>query len=223
MTQTVRETPPPPAPVAREATRLRRPSYRDPRLVAGVLLVAGSVVAGTRAVQSFDASTPHYTAARALVPGERLKAADLRVVDVNLGATDSLYLKSAVPADGLLVTRGVGEGGLVPVDSVATGGDVGQQPVTLNVQSAGVSGLNPGDLVDVWVAGVDPDKSSRFLKPSLLVRSAQLRSVGRGGSALTVSGNDAAVSVVVPQARVADLLDASANGARISLVAAGSR
>lgn len=207
-----------PAVPIRAATRLRRPSYRDPRLIAGLLLVTASVVTGAKVVSSFDETTPHYVAAHPLAPGDRLSAADLRVVDVNLGPGAPVYLSTAVAAEGLLVTQRVGADGLVPLDAVAQDGEVGQQPVTLAVSSATVAGLVEGDLVDVWVSGPDPEKTSTYLKPQLQVHAAQVKKRGEPTSALTVSGGRS-LTVLVPERKIADLLDAVANNAKISLVA----
>ena len=204
----------------RAATRLRRPSYRDPRLIVGLLLVAASVVTGARVVSALDETTPHYVAAHPLAPGDRLTATDLRVVDVNLGPGDPVYLSTGVAAEGLLVTQRVGANGLVPLDAVAQDGDVGQQPVTLPVSSAAMAGVVEGDLVDVWVSLPDSEKSASYAKPQLQVRAAQVKRVNEPTSALAVSGTDRSLTVLVPEPRIADLIDAIANNAKISLVAA---
>src|SRR3954452_20167145 len=62
-----------PAPVA---ARLRRPGWRDPRLLVGVVMVAASVALGSWAVQSAQTTVPVYVARDALVPGQRLEPDD---------------------------------------------------------------------------------------------------------------------------------------------------
>ena len=57
-----------PAPVA---ARLRRPGWRDPRLLAGVAMVAASVLLGSWAVRTAQATVPVYVTRAALVPGDR--------------------------------------------------------------------------------------------------------------------------------------------------------
>ena len=74
-----------PAPVA---PRLRRPGWRDPRLLAGVAMVAGSVALGSWAVRSAQSTVPVYVARTALVPGDRVEPGALLVQDVQLGAVD---------------------------------------------------------------------------------------------------------------------------------------
>lgn len=206
-------------PTSRPATSLRRPSYRDPRLIAGVLLVTASVVTGAKVVSTFDETVPHYAAARPLAPGDRITPADLAVVDVNLGQAGSRYLPISVPATGLLVTQRVGAGGLLPVDAVAQAGQVGVRPITLPVSSGAVAGLSAGDLVDVWVSVSDPQRSTAFLKPELAVQGAQVKGLSES-AALSMSGADRSLTVMVPEERVAELIDAMANNARISVVRA---
>ena len=79
-----------------EARRLRPPSWRDGRLVVGVLLILASVALGVRLVAAADQRVPVFAAARTLVPGERVEAADLARVDVTLGDAAGAYL----PAEG---------------------------------------------------------------------------------------------------------------------------
>ena len=64
------------------AQRLRRPSWRDPRLLAGLALVLGSVVLGTSVVAAADDTIAVYAAADALVAGDPLETDALTVVRV---------------------------------------------------------------------------------------------------------------------------------------------
>src|SRR5690606_23537154 len=58
--------------------RLRRPTWRDPRLGVGVLRVAASVALGSWAVARADRTTDVLVAVEALAPGDRLADAELR-------------------------------------------------------------------------------------------------------------------------------------------------
>src|SRR5690554_2394750 len=75
-----------PALPAPPATRLRRPSWRDPRLVVGLLLVAVSVAAGSWVVTSAQAATPVWVARGTLTPGTQLSTEHLVAADVRLGS-----------------------------------------------------------------------------------------------------------------------------------------
>ena len=49
--------------------RVRRPSWRDPRLLVGLALIALAVAAVVLIVQRSDTTEPFYAAARDLAPG----------------------------------------------------------------------------------------------------------------------------------------------------------
>ena len=165
-----------PAPAA---ARLRAPSWRDPRLLVGLLLVLGAVVLGARVVAAADDTSPYYAAARPLVPGDRVGADDVRVVDVRLPDSADGYVGARDPlAPGTVATRTVGEGELLPRSALGTQGDVALQPVGIPVEAA-APGLGTGAVVDVWVALPDPERAGSFLEPERTVQGATV--AGRHG------------------------------------------
>src|SRR5690554_6840004 len=86
------------------AARLRRPGWRDPRLVVGVLLVACSVALGIWVVQAGRTTVGVYATTRAVVPGEVLAARDLTVVQATVPGGDAYLLESAaLPPDAVVV------------------------------------------------------------------------------------------------------------------------
>ena len=75
-----------PAPVA---ARLRRPGWRDPRLLAGIAMVAASVLLGLVGGADGAGDGPRVRdACRAGAGGPRRRRADLAVVDVRLGTVN---------------------------------------------------------------------------------------------------------------------------------------
>src|SRR6478609_5561929 len=64
------------------AKRLQRPSWRDSRLVAGVLLVLLAATLGAKAVASADDRVPVWAAAADLVVGDRVDEGSFARVDV---------------------------------------------------------------------------------------------------------------------------------------------
>lgn len=205
------------APVA-SARRLKQPSWRDVRLVVGVLLVLGSVVAGALVVSAADRTTPTYAAAHALTPGESLDAADLVVVGVRLTGTDNRYLVAAsgVPA-GAVLLRAVQAGELVPLSAVGDRSQVSRRPVTVPVDGDVADGLSTGMLVDVWVAERRTDGERGFEEPTrvaeeVVVGGRATRHGALGSSATT------AVQVIVDGAIVPTLIHAVDDEARVTLV-----
>src|SRR5215207_4334697 len=81
-----------PAPTA---SRLRKPSWRDGRLLVGVLLVLLSAMVGSLALARADDRVPVYAAKGPLLPGEALTADRVGRVDVQLGDATAAYLSAA--------------------------------------------------------------------------------------------------------------------------------
>jgi hypothetical protein len=53
------------------ASRLTKPSWRDTRLVVGVVLVLLSMTVGAKAIAAADDTVPMYAATASLVPANR--------------------------------------------------------------------------------------------------------------------------------------------------------
>jgi hypothetical protein len=205
------------------AARLRRPGWRDTRLVVGVLLVLGSVVLGSTVMRAADARSPVFTARSALVPGQRLTETDLVRVDVHLGALSDLYVAAgAALAPHQVVLRVVPAGELVPRAAVGSQAQVAVQPLTLMVTAGAASTLQVGSEVDVYAdlpaagAGTGAIASAG---PELVLRRVAVSSLPENGSALGGSTTgDHAVQVMVPTERVKDLIGQVDRGARVTLV-----
>jgi hypothetical protein len=215
------------------AARLRPPRWTDARLVVGVLLVLGSVVLGSVVVRAADQRSAVYAARGALVPGQRLTEADLVRVDVHLGSLSDRYLTASAPLPTpLVVLRAVPAGELVPVQALGAESAVGVQPLTLVVDPLVAVSLQVGSEVDVYAdlpssgtssspAGGAGVGATSFSGPELVLQRVPVSSLpqpssGLGGS----SGTDRAVQIMVPVARVKDLIAAVDRGARMTLVPA---
>lgn len=137
-----------PAPVA---ARLRRPGWRDPRLLVGVVLVAASVALGSWAVGAAQRTVPVWVARDVLAPGDALRASDLVVADVRLGAAADDYLRAdrALPDD-QVVLRTVGAGELVPLGAVGGADSLDVRPVPVPLRGPASRDLVAGASVDVW-------------------------------------------------------------------------
>ncbi|MDM7831716.1 hypothetical protein [Cellulomonas edaphi] len=206
-----------PAPVAQ---RLRRPGWRDPRLLVGVAMVAGSVALGAWAVQQAQHTVPVYVARDALVPGQRLGPDDVVVADVQLGAGELEHYLSAqepLPTDAVVV-RVVGDDELVPADAVGGAGDLDVRAVAIPLERAPSRDVTVGALVDVWftpAAGSadEPAAPPRQLAQALPVSEVVRPERGLGG----VDGT--AVHVVVPEEQMPQVLAALASDGVLDVVA----
>lgn len=177
------------------ARRTRRASWRDPRLAVGLVLVAGSVVAGATLISDDDRTTEVLTLRTGMAVGTVLEADDLVPVAVGFSseADAERYLPASgqVPA-GAVLLRPVGAGELVPRDAVGPADRVDTVDVPVPVSPERMAtGVRSGALVDVWVSPDEKDGAE------LLLEAVPVRSVGRPGAGAALRQ----VVVAVPQSR----------------------
>ena len=212
-------------PVTSPTAGTRMPSARprallDPRLLLGLSLVLISV-AGVVGIVSFaDRTVAVYAAPQALSPGERVQAADLVQRNVSLDGADPLYLRvGSLPPEGLIVTRPVSRGELLPAAAV---GDAAQADLTsVVVQVAGrvSAAVAPGASVDIWASPAADAAGTGVDPPTVVASRATVVQVLPDEG--LVSRTQVAVEVLVPRARIAQLLQASSSGAALALVPTG--
>jgi hypothetical protein len=209
------------------AVRLRRPGWRDPRLLLGLVLVAASVALGTSLVSAAGRTVPVWAAARPLVPGDVVAPDALRAVEVHLGPAQDAYLRADEPVpDGLVVTGTVGEGELVPRGLVATEADLGLRPVAIEPAGALPDGVRAGSRVDLWfvpapraggAVGAGAVADAAAAEPRLLVAGLVVAEVGEPRSGLSVASS-VTVHVLVPQTDLPAVLAARAADGDLEVV-----
>ena len=145
---------PPGAPASPPARRHPRPSWRDPRIVVGVVLVAGSMLLGARLLAAADDTVTVWSAGRDLVAGTTVSAAELqrsRVRFPNEELAERYLSARPLPADTVLL-RDVAAGELLPRAALGTRMPEETMELPIAVSSDAVpAGLRRGELVDVWV------------------------------------------------------------------------
>lgn len=200
---------------AREG-RPPRSSRFDPRLAIGLALVILSVLGVYGIVAAADRSEVVLSAGSDLGPGDRIRASDLVVRNVRLGEVAGSYLTPEdVPGEGLLVTRPVTAGELVPVSAVGGVSGIRVAPVVVTVSGQLSKAIGPGAVVDVWSAA--EAAQGVFGPPAVLVGSATVVRVIES-SGLVAGRGDADVEILVSRTRIARVLEAVANGDAVSLV-----
>lgn len=204
----------------RPGTSTRVRFWVDPRFVLGLVLVVASVFGVTAVVMGSDQTVAVYTARGALAVGDRLDAKDVVETRVRLGPATDLYLTPPrLPADGLIVTRTITSGELVPAAAVGTRGGEALTNLVVDLNGRLSSALEAGSVVDIWSAGkVD---SGVYGPPTVLVGRATIVHILEP-SGLIQSDGGRSVEVSVPKGKVAAVLEAAANGDAISLVAVNS-
>lgn len=204
------------------ARRLQRPSWRDARLVVGVLLVLLSILGGARLVASLDDTTPVYAAARPLLPGQEVVGADLVTVDVRLADAGGRYVDARQNLQpGTYALRMVQVGELLPLSAIGSAREASDKTVTVPIDPAAASTLSVGTVVDIWVSRRDEEAAgARYQDPELLLEQAVVADVPSEGAGLGVGVGRTAVQVVVPAAAVAGVISSVDQEARLTLVPA---
>ncbi|MET3770777.1 hypothetical protein [Arthrobacter nitrophenolicus] len=198
------------------AARLRRPSWKDPRLLVGILLVLVSVAGVVFLVNGADRTTEVYAARDGIAVGEQLTPENVVRAKVRLGETEQHYIpvKSGLP-EGMVAVQRIGKDQLVPRASLGEVDDLDRKPVAISVEGTLPSQAVAGARVDVWVA--QPDAKNGFSEPKLLLPGAEIAEVAEGSSALG-STKTTVLMVLVEDGQMPALLGAQANDAKISVV-----
>jgi hypothetical protein len=201
---------------ATTGARLKPPSWKDPRLLVGVLLVLASVVGVISLVGSADQTTEVYAARDSIAVGEKLTADNVVRAKVRLGETEQHYVtvEAGLP-DGLVAVQRIGKNQLVPKESLAAVDALDRKPVAVTIDEALPPQAVAGTRVDVWVAL--PDARNGFSEPKLLLPGAEIAQVTAGSTALGSSRNTV-LMVLVADSQMPAILGAQANQAKISVV-----
>jgi hypothetical protein len=205
--------------------RLRVPLARgrfwfDPRFAVGLALVSVSVLGVTLLVAAAERTRPVYAATHTLAAGETVDAKDLAIAQVRLGRAERSYLAPGdLPSGGLVLTRTVQEGELLPVAAVADAGSIDVSSVVVKSSGRIPRGVEAGRLVDVWAAR--EGEGGVFGPPGVLVPSATVVQV-LADDGLVGDGSAESVEILVPRDRVARVLESIANGDAVSLVPASA-
>jgi hypothetical protein len=197
-------------------TRLKKPSWKDPRLIIGVLLVLASVAGVISLVGAADQTADAYTAREAIAVGETLTEDKLNRIKVRLGDVEPHYLTPAAGvSDGLVAVQRIGKDQLVPRESLGTTDRLDRKPVAVTIEETLPAQAVAGSRVDVWVAL--PDARNGFSQPTLLLPGAEIAQITPGSTALG-SARSTVVMVLVTDGQMPNLLGAQANKAKISVV-----
>jgi hypothetical protein len=210
----MRRGPGPDRPKAPASTRTR--FWVDPRFALGLVLVVASIVGVSVVVAGSDRTVAVYAARVPLAVGDDLDPADLVETRVRLGVAGTLYLSAArLPAEGLVVTRTITAGELIPAAAVGTHAGEAVTSIVLDLSGRLSAGLAAGSIVDVWSAAQTDDG---FGPPSVLVGEAAIVRILEP-TGLIQSDGAKAVEVLVPKDKVAVVLEAVANDEAVSLIA----
>ena len=198
------------------AARLRRPSWKDPRLLVGVLLVLASVAGVISLVGAADRTVQVYVAREGIAVGQKVSKDDLSITKVRLDDVEAGYVtvESGVP-EGKVAIQRIARNQLLPKESLGDADALDRKPVAVTVEDSLPAQAVPGSRVDVWVSL--PDARNGFAEPRLLLPGAEIAQVTEGSSALGAS-KQTVVLVLVTDEQMPKLLGAQANKAKVAVV-----
>lgn len=195
--------------------RLRRPRWKDPRLIVGIVLVLVSVLMGALLVSRLSATTPVLVARTAIVPGDEISADQLTTVELRLGDQEGLYVGSvaAIP-EGAVATRTVQAGELLPISALGQSEDVPLRPVMIPVETTVAESVAPGATVELWHTP-SGDEAGNSVNSEMLVEDAVVRRIDEGSS---LGMRSMSVEVLVPRDAVGPLLEVLARDERLDVI-----
>lgn len=200
----------------RQTPRLGKPSWKDPRLLIGILLVLASVAGVVALVDGASRSVPMYVARDALTVGQKVTAGDFNIVQVQLGDVDGKYLAPEdALADNAVAVRMVPKGELVPRSSIGVVDALNRKPVSFTLDEPLPQEIVVGARVDVWVSL--PDERNGFDPPQLMLPGVEVAALNVATGALG-AGRSTQLLVLVTDAQMPGFLGAVANKAKVSVV-----
>jgi len=194
------------------ASRLPRARWSDPRLLVGLLMVLLAVVVGAKVFADADERVQVWSVTRDLGADTPLTGDDVAPTAVRLDDVAGRYVSAGEDLDGLVLTRPLGRGELLPVSALGRSGSLDQRRVVIEVDRFGVAGLARGRVVDLYVvraAGADQSPTPPELVLAGVTVGDDVRSAG---GAFGGSGSKAGVTLLVDQGDVPGVIDAVAHG-----------
>lgn len=199
--------------------RLRRPTWKDPRLAGGLVLIGAAVALGTWAVNAAADTEQIYVLTQDVAPGTDLNADGvLTLVDSHPG-TAAYVTAGDLPTDAI-ATRSLQAGELLPSGAVGAAGDVDLRSVVLDVATGLPAGTGAGDVVDLWALPTTPVAGQDAGAARVITQGLTISSIGETGSSI-VGSTSVQVEVLVPQSAVADVLTAVGADGALVLVPTG--
>ncbi len=196
--------------------RLRKPSWKDPRLLVGILLVLASVAGVVTLVGNAEKTVPMYVARDAIVIGQKVNTDAFAVVHVQLGEVSGNYLG---PGDALaanaVAVRMVPKGEVVPRSSIGHTDALDRKPVSVTIEEPLPKEVLVGSHVDVWVAL--PDERNGFQSPILMLPGAEVAALNAAASSFGSTKN-MQLMVLATDDQMPKFIGAVANRAKVSVV-----
>ncbi|WP_070622401.1 hypothetical protein [Winkia neuii] len=185
---------------------------RDPRLLAGIVLIIGSTLAGWFIIDRSSGGPAMVAAKTDLAAGAVLNKSNTMVVD-GLGAKSDIYLQAADLKGNRPLARPVGKGEVVPKAALTSPDSVKSRPLVVAAGSPLPASVKTGDQIELWeVANSETGQAHEpalMCVASLVAATEEERAFSEG----------VRLEVRVPNESVSRVLAAQGNGSKIVAVA----
>lgn len=198
--------------------RTRRAFWGDIRFLIGLALVILSVVGVWLIVSSARQTTPILQADRTIAQGEALVSDDFRVVEVSLGTIIDDYLAPQDLQPGMIASRTLLDGELLPVTATADAQSSRTTSILIESSVGIPESVTVGTPVELWFAPRAAD-TDEFDAPRILVADVVVASIPEADAML--AQRSAMLEIVIDRSDVADVLAAITGGAALSVVPLG--
>lgn len=198
--------------------RTRRAFWGDIRFLIGVALVILSIVGVWLIVSSARQTTPVLQADRTIAQGEALISDDFRVVEVSLGSVVDGYLAPQDLEQGMVASRTLADGELLPVTAAADAQSSRTTSIVIESSVGIPESVVVGTAVELWFAPPRAE-TDEFDAPRILVADVVVASIPESDGVL--AERSAMLEIVIDRSDVADVLAAITGGAALSVVPLG--
>lgn len=180
----------------------RHPSFSlaDWKVLAGLGLIAASILIGVVLFRDDDMSVVAWQASRDMPAGVTVTDADFDPVRVDLGEVGGGY--ATEPSAGVL-TRPMLAGELLPRDAIGEAVDVEHRMLTLPVEPLHAPDISSGDLIDVWTTNQETGETVLAISDVYVV-SVMEDMIGAGG--------ESGIVVTVPVTQIDTMVAALRSG-----------
>jgi hypothetical protein len=170
--------------------RVRTPNWLDLRLVAGVTLVIGSMVAGAVTIAAADSSTRVWAVTRDLAPGTVVTSADLKPIKVRLPSIELYFSTSSKVSADQVIGKTVASEVFAdqPLPRPALVSTPPATTLTVPLSSDQAPRIARGQRIELWL-------SSKSCQASVILPSVTVQDVQTGGGG--AFGTSTAENVVI--------------------------
>lgn len=191
-------------------------SWRDPRLVIGVVLVVASILGVVLLVRSVTRTETYMVAAHDLAPGTVLTEKDLVPVEARLAGPGERYVSRDVPVAGATVSDYVSKGELLTRRAIESDVPAHLRSFSLTVEGPLPAGVKVGQGVDVYVT---PKIAEPETEPQLALSGVRVVKVERADSGFGASQGHV-LEVLIPRDEVSAKVGHIARESVVSVVSA---